>query len=144
MTNEEPCVHRDVAFKATEILGEGFPAPVGAVFERCERHALDLGHHLAQIVGITWKQGRQRETTVATDDCGDAVVARWACRGIPQQLSVVVRVRIDDARGHNESRGIEHFGGRVGDVSDRNDATIADADVGNHCCGTGAIDHRAT
>ena len=25
-----------------------------------------------------------------------------------------------------------------------NDAAIAHADVGNHCCGTGAIDHRAT
>ncbi|CAB4797681.1 unannotated protein [freshwater metagenome] len=110
VAHEEPCVHRDVALKATQIVGEGFPAPVGAVFERSQRHALDLGHHLAQIVGITRNQRRQREATVATDDCGDAMVARWACSGIPQQLSVVVRVRIDDARSNNEASGIEHFG----------------------------------
>ena len=42
----------DVAVDPVEVLGERLPAPVGAVLERGERHALDLGHHLAEVVGV--------------------------------------------------------------------------------------------
>ena len=50
--DEEAGVHRDLAVEPVEVLAEGLPLPVDALLERGERHALDLGHHPAQVVGV--------------------------------------------------------------------------------------------
>ena len=52
VADEEPGVDGDVAVQPVEVLGERLPIPVGAVLERGERHAFDLGHHLAEVVGV--------------------------------------------------------------------------------------------
>ena len=68
------------------------------VLERGERHALDLRHHPAEVVGVLGVHRREREAAVAADDAGDAVdVARRRDR-VPEQLRVVVGVRVDEAR----------------------------------------------
>ena len=57
--DEEAGVDRDAALEPVEVLAEGLPLPVDALLERGERHALDLGHHPAQVVGVAVVQGRE-------------------------------------------------------------------------------------
>ena len=66
--DEEPGVDPDAALEPAEVLAEGLPVPVDALLERGERHALDLRHHPAQVVGVLGVQRREREAAVAADD----------------------------------------------------------------------------
>ena len=52
VADEEAGVDRDAALEPVEVLAEGLPLPGDALLERGERHALDLGHHPAQVVGV--------------------------------------------------------------------------------------------
>ena len=141
VTDEEAGVHRDPALEAVEELAEGLPLPVDAVLERGERHALDPGHHPAQVVGVAVVQRREREAAVAADHGGDAVHARRARGGVPHELRVVVRVRVDeagcDARGRSPSITTAASSSIV---PDRDDAAVGDADVGDHARRPGAVD----
>ena len=64
------------AVEPVEVVAEGLPVPRHALLERGERHALDLRHHPADVVGVLGPQRRQREAAVAADDRGDAVDVR--------------------------------------------------------------------
>ena len=50
---------------------------------------------------------RDGEAAVAHDDGGDAVPRRRARRRVPEELAVVVRVEVDEARRHDEAAGVE-------------------------------------
>ena len=68
MADEEAGVHADAAVER----GRGTRRSVShfqstPVLERGERHALDLGHHAAQVVGVAGVQRREREAAVAAD-----------------------------------------------------------------------------
>ncbi len=142
---EEARVHRDVALEAVEELVEGLPPPVGALLERGERHAFDLRHHLAQVVGlgVGAVQWREAEAAVAADDGGDAVHARRARGGVPHQLCVVVRVGVDEARRDDAAGGVgDPLRGLV-DLADGDDPPVLDADVGLDARCAGAVDDGA-
>ena len=57
--DEEAGVDRDRALEAVEVLAEGLPLPVDALLQRGEGHALDPGHHPAQVVGVAVVQRRE-------------------------------------------------------------------------------------
>jgi hypothetical protein len=50
--------------------------------------------------------------------------------GSPGDLSVVMRVQVDDARHQREPASIDHLRGVVADLADRSDAAIPDRDIG--------------
>ena len=145
VAGEEARVHRDVALEAVEELVEGLPLPVGALLERGQRHALDLRHHLAEVVGlgIGLVHGREAEAAVAPDDSGDAVHARRARGGVPHELCVVVRVGIDEAGRDDAPRGVGDAVGRLVDLADGDDPPVLDADVGTDARCAGAVDDGA-
>jgi hypothetical protein len=88
-------------------------------------------------------QRRDAEAAVAADDRRDAVHVRRRGERIPEQLRVVVRVRIDEAGTHNETARVErdlcildeHARG-----NDRNDASVAHADVAGIARRSRAVD----
>src|SRR5690606_18805094 len=74
---------------------------------------------------------RQREAAVAGDDAGDAVERGRVADRVPGDLRVVVRVRVDDARRHHSSVGVELAPGpATREAADRRDRAAGDADVG--------------
>ena len=140
MAGEKTRVHGDSALETVEELGEGLPLPVGAVLERGERHAFDLRHHAAEVVGVAVAERREREAAVAADHRGDAVHARRARGGIPHELRVVVRVRVDEAGSDDVAGGVDLSGGFVVDRADRDDPPVTNADVGDAPGRPGAVD----
>ena len=113
---EEAGVHRDRSPRSrSRYSRERLPLPVDALLERGQRHALDPRHHPAQVVGVAVAQRREREPAVAADDGGDAVHARRARGRVPQELRVVVRVRVDEAGGDDQAGGVDDVGGRLVD-----------------------------
>jgi hypothetical protein len=145
VTHEEPGVHAQVALESVEVLLEGGPVPVDALLERCERHALHLGHHPAHVVTVARLQRGQREPAVAGDDGGDPVEGRRRGRRIPEELGVVVRVRVDEPGGQHAAGRVELLGvaGRnLARLGDRRDAAGRDDDVGDPAGGTRAVHDR--
>lgn len=73
----KPAVDGDPPLQGVEVLAEGRPGPVDALFERLEGHALDLAHHAARVVGVLGAGGVERGQ-------GEAAVParrRWSRRG---------------------------------------------------------------
>ena len=55
-----------------EVLGEAQPVPGNALLECFESHALDLGHHVLEVLAVGCvAEWRERETTVAGHHRGD-------------------------------------------------------------------------
>ena len=52
----KPTLSADVAVERAEVVGERPPAPRHAGLERGERHAFDLRHHAAQVVGVVGRR----------------------------------------------------------------------------------------
>ena len=103
-----------------------------ALFERGERHALDLREHAARVVGVGVVQWCEAEAAVAADHRRDAVNVRRRRERIPEELRVVVRVRVDEAGAHDETGRVEVWCAASASVPaghDRDDASAAHSDV---------------
>ncbi len=61
---------------------------------------------------------------------------------VPVQLGVVVRMRVDEPRRHEQSIGVEHRLGGVADSTDFDDAATIDPDVGHIGRTARAVDDR--
>ncbi len=62
------------------------------------------------------------------------------------KLSVVVRVRVDESRAHNEPGGVEALFRRFGDAAGRADgdeSAVSDPDIADVAGRAGAVDDRA-
>jgi len=144
VAGEEAGVDRDRTFEAVEEVAEGLPVPVGALLECRQRHAFHLGHHLAEVVVVARTQRRKREAAVAADDRGDAVDARRAGRGVPQQLGVIVGVRVDEAGCDQLAAGIGFDRAGLGDVANGRDSAVLDRHIGLHGGSSRAVDDLST
>src|SRR6202011_2168915 len=82
------------------------------------------------------------EPTVPAHHGGDAVKVRRRRGRIPEQLRVVMRVRIDDPRRDDEAAGIELRPTAIVDVSEPDDRPAVDRDVGPLCRCPRPVDHR--
>ncbi len=143
VAHQEAGVDPEPALQRVEVLPEGRPVPGHAVLEGGEGHPLDLGHHLADVVGVLGVDGGQREAAVATDDRRHTVHVRGGGQGVPEQLGVVVRVRVDHTRHHGEPSGVELGGALLVDLPDGDDPAVADPDVGQAAWFPGPVDDRA-
>ena len=97
----------EVAVEAGQVFGEGIPLAVDSGLEGRQRHALDPGHHAPRVVAVARRQRSEGEAAVAGDDGGDPVQVRRRCRRVPQDLRVVVGVRIDEPRAHHVAAGVD-------------------------------------
>ena len=139
----KPGVDAEASFEAVEVLVEARPVPRETVLERDQRHALDLGHHPADVVVVLLLDRGEGEPAVAADDGGDPVEVGRRRGRVPEQLGVVVGVRVDDPRRHHQALGVELGGPAVGDLADRHDPAVLHADVGPPGGASGAVDDPA-
>ena len=85
--------------------------------------------------------GRETDTAVTHDDCGDPMPTRWADIGIPDDLTVIVGVNIDEPWGHEGPRGIDLLPARRLYLTDFSDDSIVYGYVGLMCGRAGAINN---
>src|SRR4029079_9322756 len=64
-------------------------------------------------------------------------------RRIPEELCVVVRVRVDEAGRDDHVAGVDRLVGVFIDLADRDDAAVANADIGALTGCPGAVDDGA-
>ena len=143
MPHQEPGVHAEPALERVEVLTEGRPVPRHAVLQGGERHALDLGHHPADVVGVLGVDGGQREPAVAPDDRRHAVDVGGRGQRVPEELRVVVGVGVDHAGHDHEPAGVELDRRLFVDLADGHDPAVADADIGQAAGLTGPVHDRA-
>ena len=127
MPDQEAGVDPEVALQLAQVLGEAGPVPRHAVLQRHQGHALDLGHHPADVVVVLGLDRGQGEAAVAADDRRHAVEVGGRGGGVPEQLGVVVGVGVDDARGHDQTLGVELGGTLLVHLADGHDLPVADA-----------------
>ena len=130
VAHQEPGVDAEVALERAQVLAEGRPGPRHALLERGQGHALDLGHHAADVVGVLGVDRGQGEAAVPADDRGDAVQVGGRRRGVPEELGVVVGVGIDHPGDHHEAGGIEFGGPGLAHRTDGDDPAVGNAHVG--------------
>ena len=121
-------------------VAERRPLPVKAGAQRVERHALDPRQHPREVVLLVGPRGRQREAAVAAEHRGDAVLHRRARGRVPEQLGVVVRVQVDEARRERLPLCVNGFRGLFVDVADGDDPPVTHADVAATGGRAGAVD----
>ena len=113
-----------------EVLGEGRPGPVDALFHGLGRDvfgALQVAHD--EVLVLRRSRG-QREPAVAHHHGGDAVPARAGSERIPGDLRVHVGVPVDEARGDDLPLGIDLFTGARPNAADAGDAALQDPHIG--------------
>ena len=140
MAHEEAGVDGGPAVEACQPVAERRPLPVEAGAQRVERHALDPGQHPGEVVLLVGRCGRQREAAVAAEHRRDAVLHRRARGRIPEQLRVVVRVQVDEARVRRLPLRVDGFRRLLVDVADRDDPPVAHAHVAMSGGCAGAVD----
>ena len=104
----KPGVHGDAAVEAADPVAEGAPVPGQPGLQRGQGHALDPRHHPRDVVDVLRRHGRQREAAVAAEHRGHAVQRGRAGVGVPEELRVVVRVQVDEARRDQHAGGVDH------------------------------------
>ena len=107
VADHEPGVDADAPVEPVEVLAEALPVPVDPLLQGGERHALDPGHHAAQVVGVVGPERGQGEAAVAADDRGHAVDVGRGGERVPEELGVVVGVGVDEAGAHHQAGGVE-------------------------------------
>ena len=107
VTREKAGVDGDATLQPVEPAAEGCPVPVETRLQRLQRHALDPRQHAHQVGGVLAPGGCQAEAAVAADDGGDPVQRRRAGERIPEELGVVVGVRVDEARREHQPGGVD-------------------------------------
>ena len=143
MTGEEGDVHPDGAFEPVEVVAECPPVPRDALFERGQRHPFDLRHHALQVLGVSFVERREGEAAVAAEDGRDTVERRRRRGRIPEQLRVVVGVRIDEPRSDDLPRAVDDLARGVVDLPHRHDAAVGDPDVTRPSRCAGAVHEGA-
>ena len=128
--DQEAGVDAEAAVQRVEVLGEGGPVPRDALLQGGQGHALDLGHHPADVVGVLGVDRREGEPAVAADHGRHAVHVRGRGERVPEELRVVVRVRVDHPGCHDEAGGVELRASPARRPADGDDAAVADPDVG--------------
>ena len=108
---------------------EVLPGPRDAGSQRLERHSLDEEEEAHQDVAIRLTAGSDREPAVPHHDRRDAVPGRRARGGIPEELAVVVRVDVDEARREDETCGVQLDVAALRHATDRRDAVAAHREV---------------
>ena len=108
VTDEEPRVHAEPAVDVVEPLAERSPIPRRSRTQRVDRHALDPGHHSHDVVDVAVvAERRDREPAVPAHDGRHAVQRRRRAHRVPQNLRVVVRVKIDEAGRDHQAVDVE-------------------------------------
>src|SRR6185369_1233041 len=105
------------------------PLRPDARLERGERHALDVLERPQDQLAMRRPRRRDAEAAVADHDRGDAVPRGDREHAVPEDLRVVVRVDVDEARRDDEPARVERARGRAAHLPYLGDSAATYADV---------------
>ena len=125
-----------------EVLAEGLPGPVDPLVEHRAGNVLDPFHEGDEARVRIGSHRREADAAVAHDRGRDAVPARRRHPLVPGRLSVVVRVDVDEARGHQQPVGVDLLRAPPGDGAHGGDRPAVDRDVGRARLAAQAVGHR--
>ena len=126
-----------------EVLGVAFPVPLDALVQRGAGDVLDAFHQRDQPLVLVGTDGGESDAAIAHHGGGHTLPARRRQVGIPRDLAVIVRVDVDEAGCHQQTRGIDLVAATPGDGADRTDAVPVDRNVSLPWRGAGAVDDHA-
>ncbi len=128
-----------------EVLREGLEAPffAHACLQRGDAHALDLLERADDEVAMRPPRRRDAEAAIAHHHRGDAVPGRDAEHAVPQDLRVVMRVDVDEARRDDAALGVDRLACLVRRVAQRHHLAAGDADIALEARLPGAVDDAA-
>ena len=142
MPDEPAGVDGQTVLERVEVLPEGLPLPRHTRLQSADRHAFDLGHEASGVRRVAGVQGGEPETAVAVEDRGDPVDIGWSGKGIPEELGVVMGVRIDESGAEDEPFPVGRLPARLVDVADGHDPIAAHTDGALNRRRSGAVDDR--
>jgi hypothetical protein len=126
-----------------EVLAEGLPLPLDALGQRRARDVLDALEELDEALVIGGTAGREADAAIAHHRGGHAVGGGGEHVAVPARLAVVVRVHVHEPGGDDRALGVERARRGLGDLAERDDLAVANADVGALARRAGAIDESA-
>ena len=126
----EVAQHRELVEHA-EVVGLSTNREPHAVVDRGAWDLLDRAQRVDHVVacGVVGDR-RERVPAVSGDHGGDAIRRGRRDVGIPEQVGVEVRVRIDEPGRHHEITTIDLLAPRARDLAHDRDAIAVDCDVG--------------
>ena len=95
------------ATHGAEVLAVGDPVPRQTAEDGVPGDVLDALHQLGQVRAVLGAAGRERDAAVAHDHAGHAVPAARRADRIPCQLSVQVRVGVDETGRHDPAVSLD-------------------------------------
>jgi hypothetical protein len=116
---------------SVHVLRESLERPVGADtgLQRGNAHALDALESAQDQLAMLGPRRRDTEAAVSHHDGGHAMPRRDGEHGIPQDLRVVVRVNVDEARRHDMTRGVDRLARLARRGTEGEHLAILDADI---------------
>ena len=119
------------------------PLPRNPLRQRLERNRLDVDQVPRRHFARRRPARRNTHPAISHHDRRHAVPRSATDQWVPADLRIVVSMRIDEARRHDQIGRVDRFLGGVGDLADLRDLAVLDRDVGAAAKCAGAVDHRA-
>src|SRR5579872_3547493 len=134
-----------MAVDTVEKFGVGDPVPRQACLHRGIGNGFGPRHGQHRTFAQIRLHRCKTETAVANDKRGDAMPTRHSAVRIPEELSIVMSVKIDEAGSDIQPAGVNGLFSLMGlQITDLGDLAVLDTDirtVARHPC---AVDYRAT
>ena len=133
------------AAQEVEVLGKRLPTPLHPFVQRGAGNVLDPFHQLDEPALLAGANRREADAAVPGHDRRDTVRARRLEHVVPGGLPVVVRVRVDETRRDDASRGVDRLRSLRG-IDRRlhgDNAPVSHRDIGPHDRATCPVDDFA-
>ena len=111
-------------------LGKGLPVPGDALVQHVEGNALDIDQVLHGDLARLGLARRDADAAIAHHHAGHAMPRRGRDRAVPADLRIVMGVRIDEARRHDQPVGIDGALGAFRHLADLGHLAVVDRDIG--------------
>ena len=118
-------------FEGIEILREGLPVELHALAQHRARNVLDAFHQIDQVGRLARPHRGEADAAIAEHRGGDAVPGRGRHERIPRRLAVIVGVDVDEARRHDQARGIDLAAARAELAANCGDFSVLYGDIGD-------------
>ena len=123
-------IHVELACRQeVEILRIGFPRPRESFREHRMRDVFDALHEPHQHVVLIGPARCEADPAVAHHDGGYPVSGRGPQTAFPRDLSIVVRMDVDEAGRHDLPACVQRLGCASRDFADGGDAAVIDRDI---------------
>src|SRR5690606_5686174 len=116
-------------FHRIHIFGEAFPVPLDAFGKRCAWNVFNAFHETEQPFALFGLARRKADAAVTHDGRGHAMKGGGLEIGIPSDLTVIMRMHIDEAGRHDLALRIDFLTAGTGNLADSGDGAPVYGDI---------------